>query len=153
MSNSASASPETIAARWKITSGRSAISGAAAPASAKSEATTLIGIEALAGLVGRHHVLQRHAGDFVLAEAAVAKPDEQVVEVLEFEAADPALGGTMTITTTLADAAGGTHVLVQHDGIPDVVPAADNETGTRMALGKLAALVEAGQPRADRAET
>ncbi len=80
-------------------------------------------------------------------------PDEQVVEVLEFEAADPALGGTMTITTTLADAAGGTDVLVQHDGIPDVVPAADNETGTRMALGKLAALVEAGQPRADRAET
>ena len=30
-------------------------------------------------------------------------PDEQVVEVFEFETADPALAGTMTMTTTLAD--------------------------------------------------
>ena len=71
-------------------------------------------------------------------------PNEQVVEVLEFETADPALRGTMTMTTTLTDADGGTDVRVVHDGIPDVVPAADNETGTRMALANLAQLVEAG---------
>ena len=53
-------------------------------------------------------------------------------------------GGQMTITTTLTDAAGGTEVVVVHDGIPSKVSAADNETGTRMALAKLAALVEAG---------
>src|SRR5712671_5452427 len=41
-----------MAARWKITSGRSATSGTAASASAKSEATTLTGIDVLAGLVG-----------------------------------------------------------------------------------------------------
>jgi len=70
-------------------------------------------------------------------------PDEQVVEVFEFETADPALGGTMTITTTLTDAGGGTDVLIVHEGIPDIVPAADNETGTRMALANLAKLVEA----------
>ena len=70
-------------------------------------------------------------------------PDEQVVEVLEFEAADPALAGTMTITTTLTDADRGTDVLVVHEGIPDGVPAADNETGTRMALANLARLAEA----------
>ena len=70
-------------------------------------------------------------------------PDEQVVEVLEFETADPALGGTMTMTTTLTDAGGGTDVLIVHEGIPDIVPAADNETGTRMALANLARLVEA----------
>jgi uncharacterized protein YndB with AHSA1/START domain len=70
-------------------------------------------------------------------------PDEQVVEVLEFETADPALGGTMTMTTTLTDADGGTDVLVVHEGIPDSVPPADNETGTRMALANLASLVEA----------
>jgi uncharacterized protein YndB with AHSA1/START domain len=69
-------------------------------------------------------------------------PDEQVVEVLEFETADPALATTMTLTTTLADAAGGTDVVVVHEGIPDGVPAADNETGTRMALDKLARFVE-----------
>ena len=69
--------------------------------------------------------------------------DEQVVEVLEFETADPALRGTMTMTTTLTAADGGTDVLVVHEGIPDAVPAADNETGTRMALANLARLVEA----------
>jgi uncharacterized protein YndB with AHSA1/START domain len=73
-------------------------------------------------------------------------PDQQVVEVLEFETADPELRGEMTVTTTLTDAAGGTSVLVVHEGIPDKIPPADNETGTRMALDKLAGLVEAGQP-------
>jgi uncharacterized protein YndB with AHSA1/START domain len=70
-------------------------------------------------------------------------PDEQVVEVFEFETADPGLRGEMTMTTTLTDAGGGTDVLVVHEGIPDQVPAADNETGTRMALASLARLVEA----------
>ena len=46
-------------------------------------------------------------------------------------------------TTTLTDADGGTDVLVVHEGIPDSVPAADNETRTRMALANLARLVEA----------
>ncbi|MFF7791573.1 SRPBCC domain-containing protein [Streptomyces sp. NPDC007991] len=73
-------------------------------------------------------------------------PDEQVVEVLEFEAVDPELGGTMTLTTTLSDAeGGGTDVVMVHEGIPDAVPAADNETGTRMALANLARFVEAGR--------
>lgn len=71
-------------------------------------------------------------------------PDEQVVEVLEFETDDPALGGTMTMTTTLTDADGGTDVLVVHEGIPDAIPAEDNETGTRIALAKLARFVESG---------
>ena len=70
-------------------------------------------------------------------------PDEQVIEEFEFETADPALRGTMTMTTILTDAGGGTDVLVVHEGIPDGVPAADNETGTRMALANLAKLVEA----------
>ncbi|MFF5967955.1 SRPBCC domain-containing protein [Streptomyces collinus] len=74
-------------------------------------------------------------------------PDEQVVEVLEFEAVDPAMRGAMTLTTTLTDAqGGGTDVLMVHEGIPDAVPAADNETGTRMALANLARFVEAGGP-------
>ncbi|MFH8901523.1 SRPBCC domain-containing protein [Streptomyces coeruleorubidus] len=72
-------------------------------------------------------------------------PNEQVVEVLAFEAVDPALAGTMTLTTTLTDAeGGGTDVLMVHEGIPDAVPAADNETGTRMALENLARFVETG---------
>ncbi|KFG76988.1 SRPBCC domain-containing protein [Streptomyces mutabilis] len=72
-------------------------------------------------------------------------PDEQVVEVLEFETPAPVFRGSMTVTTTLADAYGGTDVVVTHGGLPDAVPAADNETGTRMALAKPAAPVEAGE--------
>lgn len=71
-------------------------------------------------------------------------PDRQVVEVIEFESADPELRGEMTVTTTLTDTDGGTTVAIVHQGIPDKIPPADNETGTRMALDKLARLVEGG---------
>ncbi len=70
-------------------------------------------------------------------------PNKQVVEVVEFETTDPALRGKMTITTTLVDAEGGTDVLVEFVGLPRGISPADNETGTLMALAKLAALVEA----------
>jgi uncharacterized protein YndB with AHSA1/START domain len=69
--------------------------------------------------------------------------DKQVVELGEFETADPALSGKMTITTTLTDAPGGTDVLVAYEGLPPGVSPADNEAGTQMALAKLARLVEA----------
>jgi uncharacterized protein YndB with AHSA1/START domain len=69
-------------------------------------------------------------------------PSEQVVEVVEFETADCELVGQMTITTTLADADGGTDVSLVYEGLPGGVSTADNETGTRMALANLAALVE-----------
>ncbi|MGV9805376.1 SRPBCC domain-containing protein [Micromonospora chersina] len=71
-------------------------------------------------------------------------PDREVVEVVEFETDDPALRGAMTMTTTLTEVDGGTEVVVVHDGIPDVIPAEDNETGTRIALANLARLVERG---------
>lgn len=74
-------------------------------------------------------------------------PDKRVVEVLEFEATDPALLGEMRMTTTLVDHGGGTHVTVVHDGVPDTVSPADNEIGTRMALDRLAALVETHEQR------
>ncbi|SEG76399.1 Uncharacterized conserved protein YndB, AHSA1/START domain [Actinacidiphila yanglinensis] len=78
-------------------------------------------------------------------------PGEEVVEEIEFETQDPRFGGLMTVTTTLTDAAAdeaaapGTDVLIVHEGVPDSVPPADNETGTRMSLAHLAALVEAGR--------
>jgi uncharacterized protein YndB with AHSA1/START domain len=71
-------------------------------------------------------------------------PDEEVVEVDEFETDDPALRGEMTITITLADAGGGTDLVAVHDGLPDGVPPADNETGWRLSLDRLAGLVEDG---------
>jgi uncharacterized protein YndB with AHSA1/START domain len=72
-------------------------------------------------------------------------PGDQVVEEFEFETANPDLAGVMTMTTTLTEADGGTEVTVLHEGLPDVIPAADNETGTRMALANLAHLVESAR--------
>jgi uncharacterized protein YndB with AHSA1/START domain len=72
-------------------------------------------------------------------------PNEQVVEVVEFETADPALQGEMTISYTLADADGGTEVIAVHDSLPPGVSTTDNETGWRMSLANLAALVEADE--------
>ena len=71
-------------------------------------------------------------------------PNEQVVEVVEFETTDPSLRGEMTITISLADADGSTDVLAVHDGLPPGVPPADNEAGWQSSLGRLAALFEAG---------
>lgn len=71
-------------------------------------------------------------------------PDTQVVETMEFETADATMRGEMTVTYTLSDADGGTEVHAVHDNVPPGVAPADNETGWRMALDKLAALVEAG---------
>jgi len=68
--------------------------------------------------------------------------NETVVEVLEFETHDPALQGIMTLTWTLRDVGDGTEVVAVHDGLPPGVPVADNELGYKLALAKLAALVE-----------
>ena len=71
-------------------------------------------------------------------------PNEEVVETMEFETDDPALAGAMTLTTALCDSADGTEVVMSHEGVPDAIPAADNDLGTRMALANLARLVERG---------
>jgi uncharacterized protein YndB with AHSA1/START domain len=69
-------------------------------------------------------------------------PDEEVVEMVEFETADPAMQGEMTITISLADAGGGTEILAVHDRLPPGLSPADNEAGWRSSLAKLAKLAE-----------
>jgi uncharacterized protein YndB with AHSA1/START domain len=69
-------------------------------------------------------------------------PNEHVVEVDEFETTDPSMRGAMTITITLRDVEGGTELSAEHERLPPGVSTADNETGWRVALAKLAALVE-----------
>jgi uncharacterized protein YndB with AHSA1/START domain len=71
-------------------------------------------------------------------------PNEEVVEVTEFETSDPAMQGEMTITMVLRDADGGTDLLAIHDGLPTGVAPGDNEMGWRMSLDKLAGLLEGG---------
>ncbi|WP_369394043.1 SRPBCC domain-containing protein [Streptomyces sp. CG1] len=74
-------------------------------------------------------------------------PDALVVEVFAFETDDDAIGGTMTLTTTLTAADGGTDVEILHEGVPDAIPREDNELGTRMALDHLARFVEGPHTR------
>lgn len=69
-------------------------------------------------------------------------PDGEVVEVMEFETSDPRMAGEMRTTVTLTERDGGTEVVGLHEGLPPGVGLADNELGWRMALGKLAGLVE-----------
>ena len=83
-----------------------------------------------------------HHGHFLKLVA-----NEEVVETVEFETADLAMRGEMTITFSLSDVEGGTEVLAVHDGLPPGLSRVDNETGWRMSLDKLAALVEGGEPR------
>ena len=67
---------------------------------------------------------------------------EQVVEVVEFETADPAMRGEMTITIMLTDADGATDLVAVHDNLPPGLSPADNETGWRMSLDKMRRLAE-----------
>jgi len=66
---------------------------------------------------------------------------------MEFETSDPRMRGEMTVTYELTDAGSGTNVLAVHDHLPPGLAPADNEAGWRMALEKLARLVEAGKQR------
>jgi uncharacterized protein YndB with AHSA1/START domain len=69
-------------------------------------------------------------------------PDEQVVEVVEFETTDPALRGEMTITFRLVETDSGTEIIAVHDRLPPGLSLTDNEAGWQSSLAKLAALVE-----------
>ena len=68
--------------------------------------------------------------------------DELVEEVDTFETTDQEFAGDMTVTVTLRDHDGGTELLAVHEGVPAGVAPEDNELGWRMALDRLAALVE-----------
>jgi len=72
-------------------------------------------------------------------------PNNKVIEVVEFETDNPDIRGEMTITFSLSDMNGGTEVQGMHDNLPPGLSPTDNETGWRMALEKLARLVESGQ--------
>ena len=69
-------------------------------------------------------------------------PNEKIVEVIEFETHDPGFASAMTMTVTLADAAGGTEVTLRYDNVPSAIRPEDNEAGTRSSLQKLSTLVE-----------
>jgi len=74
-------------------------------------------------------------------------PGEKIVEIIAFETDNPDYAGTMTLTTSFEDVPGATNVTMRFDGLPPGIRPEDNETGTRQALAKLAALVEGSSTR------
>ena len=71
-------------------------------------------------------------------------PNEQVIEVMEFETTDLAMQGEMRLTFTLTAVDGGADLLAVHENLPPGLAPADNEIGWTMALDKLAVLVAGG---------
>jgi uncharacterized protein YndB with AHSA1/START domain/2-polyprenyl-3-methyl-5-hydroxy-6-metoxy-1,4-benzoquinol methylase len=80
-------------------------------------------------------------------------PNEQIVQAIEFETDNPGMQGEMTVTISLVERDGGTELTAVHDHLPPALSPADNETGWRMSLGKLAQLVEGEARDLDRYAT
>ena len=68
-------------------------------------------------------------------------PSEQIVWAVEFESADGAFAGEMTVSWTLVAVGGGTSVAIRCEGIPRGIRPEDNAAGSRSTLEKLAAFL------------
>jgi uncharacterized protein YndB with AHSA1/START domain len=69
-------------------------------------------------------------------------PNERIVEVVEFESADPAFAGEMSITTLLNAVPGGTEVTVRCENVPPGIRQEDHLQGINSSLENLAAFTE-----------
>lgn len=67
-----------------------------------------------------------------------------MVQLAEFETADPTLQGAMAITYRLAPDGDGTTVTGTHEGLPPGLSPEENATGWAMSMRTLARLVEEG---------
>ena len=65
-------------------------------------------------------------------------PPARIVQAITFDTADPAFAGEMTMTVTLAEAAGETEVTIAFAGLPPGIRPEDNDAGTRSSLANLA---------------
>lgn len=69
-------------------------------------------------------------------------PYEKIVELIEFDSADPRLAGEMKMTVSLADKEAGTEVTLLFQDIPEGIRPEDNDKGSEQSLKKLAKLLE-----------
>jgi uncharacterized protein YndB with AHSA1/START domain len=68
--------------------------------------------------------------------------DERIVQLVEFESADPAFAGTMKMTWTLTAVPGGTEVAILCENVPEGIRQEDHAAGLKSTLANLAAFVE-----------
>jgi uncharacterized protein YndB with AHSA1/START domain len=80
--------------------------------------------------------------DTFAARFARLIPDSCVEWAVNFESADSAFAGKMTVRTTLEPVGTGTRITMLCENIPAGIRPEDNEAGSRSTLDKLAAFVE-----------
>jgi uncharacterized protein YndB with AHSA1/START domain len=66
------------------------------------------------------------------------EPARKIVETVIFESTEAAFQGEMTISITLEDVAGGTHVTFFCQNLPPGLRPEDNEAGSQLSLQQLA---------------
>jgi uncharacterized protein YndB with AHSA1/START domain len=69
-------------------------------------------------------------------------PNEQIVQLFEFESEDPAFADAMTMTWTLTAVPEGTKVTIVCENVPEAVSQEDHDTGMKSTLENLAAFTE-----------
>lgn len=80
--------------------------------------------------------------DIVEARYLDIRPDDRVVQAVNFVSDDPAFAGTMTMTWTVRRFDGGTRVEIVADGVPDGITPADHAAGLNSSLENLARYLE-----------
>lgn len=66
------------------------------------------------------------------------EPGKRIIQSVEFESADAAFAGEMTMTWTFAPAPAGTLVTVRAEKVPPGISKADHDAGLRSSLQNLA---------------
>jgi len=84
--------------------------------------------------------------DSDVAEARIVevRPDERIVQEVDFDSEDERFRGTMTMTWALRPARGGTRVEIRAESVPVGISAEEHAAGMTDSLENLARLVESG---------
>lgn len=81
--------------------------------------------------------------DIVEVRFTEIRPNERIVQQVEFEAEDPAFAGVMTMTWRFVTVPEGTEVTIRCDNVPPGIRKEDHDVGLRSTLANLAAFTEA----------
>lgn len=90
----------------------------------------------------RHRGKTANDSDHIRARFLTLDPDDKIVEEVEFESADPAFAGTMTLTTTMRVVTDGTKVTFTAEHVPPGISEEDHRAGMDSTLRNLANLLE-----------
>jgi uncharacterized protein YndB with AHSA1/START domain len=80
--------------------------------------------------------------DIVHGEFLELVPDQRIVQRVHFESENPAFGGAMTMTWSLAAVPDGTEVTILCENVPEGIRKEDHDAGLTSTLANLAAYTE-----------